>query len=510
MSRPPWGRLIRWGLASIVLVYLVLGTLYAVYTPAWQAPDEPAHYNYVQFLATQHRFPILKPGDYPASYLEEIKAAHFPPQMTISPIRYEFHQPPLYYLLAVPVYGLSSGALLPLRLLSVVLGALLLPVVYWTVCEVFPGGSSLPASAGGDLAAPVLALGTTAFVAFLPMHLAMTAAVNNDSLAELLLALVVLLAVRYLKRSASLPDQQADSRLLLLLGVTTGLGLVTKSSAYIALPLVLLAIAARHLWLDREPPSAGGSVKAAGLYLLPALALALPWWLRNVALYGGIDILGLGRHAQVVAGQLRTAEFIAQHGSAQLIHDFVLTSFRSFWGQFGWMGVLLDQRLYQALAILSALALVGFFLWVARAWRRQPEIPAWQWAAGGLLALLGLLTLASYLWYNLGFLQHQGRYLFGALQAIGLAAALGWREVLRRERAWLVAGLLLAAAVVLRLLGWLPNWPLYLLGAAAVAWAVRRFLPRRWDPLVQAIPYLLLIPLDLASLFLFIVPQLRL
>ena len=81
---------------AIIAVYLVLAVLFAVYTPAWQNPDEPAHYNYVKYLADQHRFPVLKPGDYPGEYLEEIKAARFPPEMSVEAIRYEFHQPPLY------------------------------------------------------------------------------------------------------------------------------------------------------------------------------------------------------------------------------------------------------------------------------------------------------------------------------------------------------------------------------------------------------------------------------
>jgi 4-amino-4-deoxy-L-arabinose transferase-like glycosyltransferase len=495
MSQPSWTQPGRWLLPLIILVYLDLGMLYALYTPDWQAPDEPAHYNYVQYVAEQHRFPVLKPGDYPAAYLEEIKAAHFPPQMSIAPIRYEFHQPPLYYLLAVPAYRLFRGALLPLRLLSVALGALLLLVVSWTVQALAPNR-------------PSLALGVTAFVAFLPMHLTFIASVNNDTLAELLVATILLLTIRYLKRSVPPPSAE-DTRLLVLLGVTTGLGLITKSSAYVALPLVLLAIAVRHLWLDEPPPSFSGSLRAMAIYLLPAIALAMPWWLRNVGLYGDADFLGLGRHEQVVAGQLRTAEFIARHGFAQLGRDFVLTSFRSFWGQFGWMGVLLDQRLYQALGIVSTIALIGLAIWAVRAWRRRAELPKWQWAAGGLLVLSGLFTLASYVWYNITFLQHQGRYLFPALVAIGLAVALGWREALRREHALPLAAGLLAAGVVLRLTGLLSNWPFLMLGATAVALAARRLLPRRWDPLVQAVPYLFLILLAGLSLFLFIVPQLR-
>jgi hypothetical protein len=380
---------------------------------------------------------------------------------------------------------------LPLRLLSVALGALLLPVVFWTVREVVPGS-------------PWLALGTAAFLAFLPMHLAMTAAVNNDSLAELLGAVVLLLAVRYLKPAAPWEGEAREVHLLVLLAIATGLALLVKSSLYILLPLVLLAIAVRHLWLAGE----ARLVRSGSLYLVPAVLLALPWWLRNAAVYGGLDLLGLGRHDAVVVGQLRTAEFVASHGLPVLVRDFVLTSFRSFWGQFGWMGVLLDQRLYQAVAVLSLLAVAGLAAWAAGAWQRRAHFAPWQWAAAGMLALWAGLTLASYLWYNAGFVQHQGRYLFRALLPIGLAVALGWREALQRQRGLALAGVLAAGAVPARVLGWLPNWPLLMLLAAAAALAVRRFLPARWDPLVQACPYLLLVPLDLASLFLFVVPQL--
>jgi hypothetical protein len=268
----------------------------------------------------------------------------------------------------------------------------------------------------------------------------------------------------------------------------------------------LLAIGLKCLWIDRG--SVVSAVKAGGLYLLPAVALALPWWLRNMALYGGADFLGLGRHDQVVAGQLRTAEFVAEHGAGQLVHDLAVTSFRSFWGQFGWMGVLLDVRIYQALAILSAVALAGLAIWAIRTWRQREIFPRWQWAAGGLLLATGLFTLASYLWYNTQFVQHQGRYLFPALLPISLAMAVGWREALRRELAWPLAALLLASGVLLRVVGLLSNWPLGMLGIASGALVIRRFLPSRLDPLVHACPYLLLILLDLASLFLFIVPQL--
>jgi 4-amino-4-deoxy-L-arabinose transferase-like glycosyltransferase len=393
----------------------------------------------------------------------------------------------------VPVYHLFGGSLLPLRLLSVALGALLLLVVCWTVRALVPDR-------------PFLALGATAFVAFLPMHLAMTAAVNNDTLAELLLATVLLLAIRYLKLPGSALGQREGRQLLILLGITTGLGLLTKSSIYVAVPLALLAIALKHLWI--EGASVSGSLRAGMVYAVPAFLMGLPWWLRNMAQYGGTDFLGLNRHDEVVAGQLRTAEFVAGRGLGTLVHDFSLTSFHSFWGQFGWMGVLLDTRIYQALAILSALAVIGLSIWAVRTWHGRATRPRWQWAGGSLLVASGILTVAAYLWYNTQFVQHQGRYLFTALVPIGLAVALGWREALRRERAWPIAAILVVGAVALRLAGLIPNWPLLMLVATAVALGVRRFLPHQLDPFIHVCPYLALILLDLASLFFFIVPQL--
>jgi len=500
MAQPTPARMARWGLPVIIVLYLVLGSLYAIYTPDWQAPDEPAHFNYVKFVAEQHRFPILKLGDYPAPYLEEIKAAHFPPGMSIEPIRYEFHQPPLYYLMAVPLFWLGGGALLSVRLLSVATGAVLLLVIYWAVREVAPGRL-------------LLALGATAFAAFLPMHLAITAAANNDSLAELLLALSLLFAIRYLKDAQSTRDRperrKSEMRLLFLLGITTGLGFLTKTSDYVIPLVVLAAIALRHLWLERDPPPWHGTLLSVACYLAPALLLGAPWWVRNIAQYGFPDLLGLGRHGEVVVGQLRTVDFVAQQGVARLIHDFAVTTFHSFWGQFGWMGVLLDQRLYHVLAILSGMAMAGWLLWLRRAWARPSTSSPWEWAAGGLLALSGLLTLATYLWYNTGFLQHQGRYLFPALLPIALAVALGWRETLRRERAVAMAVVALVTAIGLALAGILSAWALAMLVGLAIVLAIRRYLPARWDSVVQLAPYLFLVPLDLACLLLFIVPQLR-
>ena len=522
----------------IIAAYLLTGILYAVKTPPWQAPDEPAHYNYIKYLAENHRFPVLQMGDYPHHYLEEIKARQFPPDMSIEPLRYEFHQPPLYYVLAAVVYKLFAGRLLPLRLLSVVLGCCLLWVTYHIAKEIFPRDEAL-------------ALGATAFVAFVPMHIAMTASVNNDTLAELILAMILWILVKYVKSvrwsdgrmvgwSKETSDHLTKDHLttrpmggraegmgrFIGLGVLMGLGLLTKITTLVAVPLVLVAIIARR-WLEQDQKS-----NFAQRYLFPVTCflfltclLTLPWFVRNVSVYGGLDIWGLQKHDAIVIGQLRTSERLARLGATGLAKEFILTTFRSFWAQFGWMGILVDQRIYLILALLCAVVGLGLVLFATnpstrlRASYTNPStglrtgftnLSPQKRMALGLLALSALFTLLSYLWYNLTFVQHQGRYLFPALIPIGLAFALGLREVLAGDNAKAVAVLFWAGAFILigkgLITGDFNKLSILLLGGVAAAFGIKSLLPEKYDGLVFALPYLGLLGLDLICLFKFIVP----
>jgi 4-amino-4-deoxy-L-arabinose transferase-like glycosyltransferase len=450
----------RRALALILVLYFALGVLFAVNTPPWQAPDEPAHYNYVRYLAEKGSFPVLHMGDYPHAYLEEIKSRKFPPDLSIDPIRYEFHQPPLYYALAAPIYGLTGGDPLALRLFSVILGAGIVLLAYATARRVFPARSAL-------------ALGATAFVAFLPQHLATVAQIGNDVLAELLYAAVLFVLVGWLAQPTKSKEQDTKRKLgsTVGLGLLLGLILVTKTTAYIALPLVGGVLIWRW-WRER---SGLRRILPEGLAVaVPALLIALPWYARDVAVYGWPDFLGLTRHDQIVIGQLRAADFVAQQGWHAYWLRAVRDTFRSFWGQFGWMGVVLDSRVYFALLLLCGVALGGLALRSASG-RRRPSSPA--------IILLGvsiLLTLLIYAWYNTRFLQHQGRYLFTALIPIAIFFSLGWEGVLRPG-----AGRILAATLALfgfGLAAWgmlagsgLPKWPLAITAAFAAGLLILDF-----------------------------------
>jgi uncharacterized membrane protein len=271
----PRGDVRSLGLAVILTVYVLTAGLYALRTPLWQNPDEPAHFNYVRYVWEERHLPVLQMGDYPHAYLEEIKARRFPADMSIDPIRYEFHQPPLYYLIAAPVYGLAGsiplsaqvqgvvaalgaptkwgwplGAqVLALRLLSVVFGAASLALCYRLARLIFPEDG-------------LLALLATGLAATVPMHVAMTAAVNNDGLSNLLLLWTVLLLIGAWRGGAS-ASLWAWARA----GVVMGLAMLAKSSTYVAIPLGLAAVAlaprrqgrvaaTRALALARRPYSA--------------------------------------------------------------------------------------------------------------------------------------------------------------------------------------------------------------------------------------------------------------
>ena len=158
-----------------------------------------------------------------------------------------------------------------------------------------------------------------------------------------------------------------------------------------------------------------------------------------------------------------TAEMIAQYGLNHILFDYFAVTFKSFWAQFGWMGVLVNDRIYVVLMVLSGAAALGFVLFAWRVLRRRDTLTATQWWGMGLLAVTLVASVADYIGYNFEFFQLQGRYVFPAIIPIALFGVIGLREILARE----------------------------------------------YHRVFFVLLYLALLALDAASLFLFIVPQLR-
>ena len=152
------------------------------------------------------------------------------------------------------------------------------------------------------------------------------------------------------------------------LGLLLGLILITKTTAYVALPLAAGVL----IWRWWREKAGVRRILVEGLAVaVPAALIALPWYARDIAVYGWPDFLGLTRHDQIVVGQLRAADFVAQQGWRAYWLRAVRDTFRSFWGQFGWMGVVLDTRVYFVLLLLSGVALGGLILRAVRRGRRR-------------------------------------------------------------------------------------------------------------------------------------------
>lgn len=402
--------------AIILLGYLAAGMLFAIYTPPWQAPDEPAHFNYIRQVSENGCCPRIETGDWQSDYLAQLTNARFAPEHLdrLDTIQYEDHHPPFYYLLASVIYRLSDGDLIALRLFSVILGAAVVILSYLISSHIVS-------------VQPHIALGVMALVAFTPQHLSMMASVNNDALAELLVALALLWLIRYLKSARASVWQ---------LGLIVGLALLTKITVYFLALLTPMAI-----WLkwrrDREPARA--LLRCLAQYALVALLIGGLWWLRNIAVYEFPDFLGLGAHDLIVADQPRSADYIAQHGMNTYLERMLSTTFKSFWGQFGWMALPLDSVLggwiYRGFALLALAGLSGMLLAAVRPAAAYRDTARPLASADIIILLLAptLLVALQFSYYNIEFQQWQGRYLFPALVPIAILLVCGldhWRALI--------------------------------------------------------------------------------
>ena len=449
MTYPSTLRKADWPLALILVCYFILGGLFAVLVPPWQVPDEPAHYNYVRQLAQTGAYPVIAVGDYDQDLIaNRIAPPDARPDFSLDAVQYEDHQPPLFYTLAVPVFLLFNGALIPLRLFSLFIGAFVVVFGYLAVRAIFP-------------AHPHIAAFAVAFIALLPQHLHMMAGFNNDSLSEALIALTVWLCARLIVVSSPLQLPLSPAPLLLI-AIVVGLSFLTKAQAYLALPVALFAV------LVCLPK--GRSLRDALLPLIIVIAIAgvigLPWWIHGLQVYGGTDLLGLQRHNIVVAGQPTTVEWIAQYGWGGLLSHMVETTFQSFWGQFGWMSIVIDRRLYLLFLAITVVSALLFLAWWVHGLSAKARLKGHAATSSGasihspylvltreqtlaldMLVVLALAALLGFIWYNLQFVQHQGRYLFAGLIPMATALSLGWHFIVSRKpwvERWLWLALLLA------------------------------------------------------------------
>jgi 4-amino-4-deoxy-L-arabinose transferase-like glycosyltransferase len=450
-SRPPAGR--RPFPALILLAFLVLGAVYALSTPVFEASDEIFHYPVVKYIADGRGLPVQNPA-------------------AVAAWEQEGSQPPLYYAFAAlatswintddmnairwrnPLSNIGRpaspgnknlvihtsaesfpwrGSVLAIhliRFLSLLLQAGTVYLTYLISRQIWPEREDLAALAA-------------ALVAFNPMFLFISGSVNNDNLIVPLATLVLYLLIRTL-REGWLSNKQ-----LMLLGILLGLAALTKLSGlglFLLTAVVLTVVAARRrTW---------GAWVRWGLILIGMVALIAGWWyVRNWRLYG--DPTGLNAMLDIAGRRPGTPTW------RQLLDEF--QGFRmSYWGVFGGFTIAAPGWLYH---LYDGLVIAGMAGWGALAWRmrRRSKGALWgtdggRWRAGQSLMILTLVLWVVVVWVSFirwtsQTLASQGRLIFPAIAAVAILLAYGlagWAAGKWRTRITLGLGstlFVLAAAI---------------------------------------------------------------
>jgi 4-amino-4-deoxy-L-arabinose transferase-like glycosyltransferase len=421
----------------LFVVYLGLACAFAFLVPPLEAPDEPQHLNYINYVASHSRLPNQ----------------YNPDQSVFG----QGHQHPLYYMLAalfvrasgsseiqvearrnprggpsvgasqtVPRYDHSGRSLFPtttdavlfygLRLGSIVIGALNL-LLLWRVAGLFFPNSPW------RLFALFLA-------ATLPQFLFLSAVISNDNLANLFATATIYSCLRIL-------EDPSRTRAYVAAGLCLGLGILAKKTILTFVPPVGLVLL---LVLVRSPR---GEVRRLlpRVLLVPALTLLVSGglFLRNRLLYG--EWLASRMEEQTLT-DLFTPRSLSDPYFRDILPGWLLSSFV---GRFGWMSVSLPTFAYLGYALLGMVSCFGLIAHVIATRFRDVKV----FVALAFLAS----TVAGIVYYNLSFPQAQGRYLFPVLSLLTVLATIGLRTVLQvirslRLRRALIGGIATALLLI--------------------------------------------------------------
>lgn len=414
------------------LIFLLLATLYSVAIPIFEASDETLHYPYVKHLADGNGLPIAG-----RDTLLKQEATQGPLFYTIAALAtfwidtdnledlldFNPHWPdstwrPLNDNQNMIAHGEADvfpyqGAARAIhigRIISVLFGVLAVGCTILIAAELFPGRWWLAWGAG-------------VIIAFNPQFIRTSATVSNDSSSTALVALLVLLTLRWSKIPLSL------SRLALL-GLLVGLAILAKLNGIIGLGLVGLILPGRETGaffrLQGKTENRRRQLRAAAKSLLRSLsviigvaAIVSGWWfVRNWVLYGELTASNIHLN---LAGR-------GYLSLGQIIHLWPEIE-RTFWASFGWGQIRVADWVYVALRwgrYAATLGLIVFTLKSAVGRFRRDNLTKLLflliWLAAGLLLLFQWISLV-------GSVSH-ARLLFPALPAIAVLGALGLGNLL--------------------------------------------------------------------------------
>jgi hypothetical protein len=439
------------------LVACLNAACWSILSPPFQAPDEPAHFAFVQQLAEAQRLPVgaskeFSPEEETAlADLHHSEIQFMPSAKTISTsaeqdkLEHDLaaglsrrgpgetgtsaNEPPLYYALEVIPYEIGAGGtilerLQLMRLLSAVFGGLTALFAFLFVREALPGT---------PWAWTVAGLG----VALTPLLGFASGSVNPDALLATESALLFFLFARAFRRGLT-------PRLGGAIGGAICVGLITKLNFLGLAPGAILGLILLALRATSQTRRAAytGLALALAIVAVPALIYLIDRPLINPASVNLVSTTGSGAAQggrilselsyiwQLYLPRLpgMTNYFPGLFTSRQLWFDGVV-------GLYGWVDTVfpawVDTIALVPAGLLALLCLRALIATRALLRRRLVELGVYAAIALGLLALVGAAS------YSSNILNHEEpfwepRYLLPLLPLLGLALALAARGAGRR------------------------------------------------------------------------------
>jgi hypothetical protein len=197
-------------------------------------------------------------------------------------------------------------------------------------------------------------------------------------------------------------------------GVVFGLALLSKLTAAALAPALALAVLFRAFQVPPGPGRWRARLVRAGQMALGSsvsAALVAGWWfVRNLIAYGEPT----GTREANIFWSLNLPRFYWDDLAARA--DFIQTSWKTFWGYFGWVTISMPDEFYQQTVLLSqALASLSILaaLAVTARWVLRWQVPVVACQAVAIMAVVVLVLLYSYVQFSVTVaLQAQGRYLY--------------------------------------------------------------------------------------------------
>ena len=457
-----------WVLPLILTLVLVKQLAWLALVPIWQTPDEPAHFDYVQFLAETGKLPTYAPAR-PFNVPSE-EVGHTTRETRLGEVAFRpyVRQPftatdqgpgedrlrrlpalgrvsdgnstasvygPGYYFPASLVYRMCHDGTVIDRVFAV--RALSIGFVLVTVVAAFGFAGWMWPLMGWQVQAAF-----SLMVGYQPMFSMLGISVNNDAACIAIASIVIVAVTRWASRPMSWWQGA-------ILGLLVGLGLVTKPTMLFwmgAVPVAVSLAAFRQKW-------------SFGQWLIPGLAFLAgtmliwaPWLATCHAKYGAFfpplpalqtpDPMSFARYVWL---------YFLKPGTTRL-HDMWV---EGYWAYFGWLDTRLTGFTYGVLGFLGWGAGIGSLV----ASRRPGADRLRQLAplAGALLYLAYLYVIEWRIIRTTGSPVLQGRYWLPFILPVSAVLMNGWMTWFPRDRArymaiaWAALVILLNLACLVRL-----------------------------------------------------------